>query len=610
MIKKSAIYLILIGLCLLVYANSLNNAFVSDDIPAILKNPQISQFFLFWLDPHSLFNSFSYLIAGYTPFIYHLISVIMHSINTILVFLFLRTFFNTKSSFLGACLFAVHPIHTEAVTWISGRSYVLLTFFILIAYLLYYRAMNIQSKDKQSHLLWYTIFLATFSYYIINHYTLFLLFPLLLILTDLTFGKWRKNWKWWLPVIAIVIARTILLKHATLDRIYFMKHVGGVPPVKNPIVYFIYSFYSHFRLLIWPIKLTLYHEPAIIPLALIHYWIFYLIPIILLLIFTFKKAKEIFFGLSIFIIFLAPTYSPIPIACPVAERYIYFPSIALSIAVAFIYESYASKFEKFKKHILAILIVIIFVYGIRTVVRNQDWKTPETFWRKAVEVSPNSTRVHTNLGLSYAEGGDISKAIEEYNKAIQINPNYSEAYNNRGFVYGQKGNLNQAISDYNKAIQINPNYSEAYNNRGFVYGQKGNLNQAISDYNKAIQINPNYSEAYNNRGITYQNQGNLNQALSDYNKAIQINSNLAEAYNNRGITYQNQGNLNQALSDYNKAIQINPNYSEAYNNRGVAYYMLKEYDKAWVDVHKAEGLGFVANPAFLNALKEASGRDK
>jgi protein O-mannosyl-transferase len=604
------IYMFLIAIvCFTVYANSLNNSFLDvDDIDAIVKNPQISQFSRFWFEPSMLLNSFSYLIAGYNPFIYHLVSVSVHCINTILVFLFLGLFFNTEVSFLASLLFAVHPIHTEAITWISGRGNAITAFFILVTYLLYHRATNPVLDGKKFRPLPYLLSLLSFSYLIVHGYSFFFLFPLFLILYDVTFAKWRKNWKWWFPFLAVVIIRLSLVQAQLLHRIAYTKHAINLPLTNNPAAHFVYSFFSHLWLLLWPAKLTLYHEPAIIPNTILNFNILYLLLIMLGLFLAYKKAKEVFWGLGIFIIFLAPTYSPVPVASAVAERYIYFPSIALSIFLAFLYEKYLTKFKPCRKYLLAAFILVIIAYGFRTVLRNEDWKTPEIFWRKTVAVSPDSISAHNGLGTIYSQEGNVKRALQEFNTAIQINPNFAEAYSNRGLIYSRQGDFNQALQDFSQAIQINPDYAEAYSNRGLIYSRQGDFNQALQDFNQAIQINPNFTEAYNNRGLIYLRRGELNQALQDFNQAIQINPRLAaQPYYNRGLIYFKRNELNQALQDFNQAIQINPDYAEAYNNRGIIYLSQKEYDKSREDVRKAEKLGYAVRPEITQELKQILG---
>ncbi len=613
MLSRKKFYLILIGLCLLAYSNSLNNAFISDDLPAILENPRISQISRSLLNPQGMLNSLAYLIAGFNPVPHHLISIILHALNTILVFIFLSLFFKTIPSFWGACIFAVHPIHTEAVTWISGRPYIITSLFILIGYFLYHKIALEVNSGKRINLKRYLLCLLIFSYYLVANLSFYFVFLPFLILADITFNRWQKTWRLWLPFLGVLILRVFLARNVLLERISFVAMEAGRQVTwSNPILNLAYSFFTHLGLLLWPAKLTLYHEPVIISSFVLRIEV---VSVFLLLaisiFFLFRRAKKLFFALGIFVLFLAPTYSPVWICSIVAERYLYFSSIALSMAIAFGYEKYILKKQgELNKCALVVLIFLIFAYGIRTVLRNQDWKTPGIFWRKAVDVSPESMHVHGELALIYFKEGDIKNAIKHYNKAIEVNPRYADAYYNRGLVYKSQGNLNQVLQDYNKAIEINPNRADTYYNRGNTYSSQGNFNQALQDYSKAIEINPNFTKAYNNRGNIYKSQGNFSQALEDYSKAIEINPELAELYNNRGLVYRNQGNLKQSLQDFNKAIEIKPDYAEAYISRAIVYFQMQEYNKSWEDAHKAESLGYKVNPDFLDKLKSVRAVDQ
>lgn len=218
--------------------------------------------------------------------------------------------------------------------------------------------------------------------------------------------------------------------------------------------------------------------------------------------------------------------------------------------------------------------------------------------------------IYTNIGSLYQSKNDIDKAITYFNQAVQINQNYAEAYYNRGNAYLDKGNSSEAIIDYNHALKINPNYAEAYNNRGNAYKDKGDYDQASADYNQALQIDPDYAQAYYNRGGIYDDKGKYNQAIADYSEALRINPNYAPIYYNRGVTYLKKGEIDQAILDFSHALQINPNLAMSYYNRSVAYFSKRDYDQAWQDLHKAENLGYQANPEFLNELRRASGREK
>ncbi|MGD8372790.1 MAG: tetratricopeptide repeat protein, partial [Syntrophobacterales bacterium] len=100
------------------------------------------------------------------------------------------------------------------------------------------------------------------------------------------------------------------------------------------------------------------------------------------------------------------------------------------------------------------------------------------------------------------------------------------------------------------------------------------------------------------------------QAIFDFTRAIEINPRYAEAYFNRAGAYVEKDQYDQAISDLTRVIELDPEDPEAYNNRAVAYYYQGEYDKAWEDVYRAQSLGFQVHPILLNALSEASGRQR
>jgi len=530
MLNNKHIYLILIILCLLVYSNSLNNAFVSDDIDSIrdvdyiVKNSLINQHLGTLLLPSTALNYLNYFIAGKdNPFVYHLTNILLHAIATILIFFFLRLFFRADSSLVASSLFAVHPIHAEAVTWISGRPYIMTAIFILIGYFLYNKAIEPANKDKKLILFlrpgagfkstFYWLCIIIFSYYLIFNFSFYFIFPVFLILSDITFKRWRRSWKLWIPFFAIVAFRLILAKGIILGRISSVAKEAGIAGSSwtNPSFNMAYSLFAHLGLLIWPAKLTLYHEPPVISIVALRIELIILFIVLPVLLFIFfKKAKALFLGLILFIIFLAPTYSPVMISWLLAERYIYFPSVALSIFAAFFYERYigprrnteekhvkkkvAEGIEKTeapqRKTALILFTAVIAAYGVRTVARNEDWKTPQSLWRQTVLVSPKSPRAHNNMADAYGKEGNIDAAIGELKKAIELNSGYADAYHNLGNIYNGQGNINEAVKYYKLAITFNPQLFESYFNLGVIYLNNGECGLAIGNFNKALQLRP------------------------------------------------------------------------------------------------------------------------
>lgn len=506
-LSRKEIYLLLVILCFLVYANSLNNEFVSDDIPAILNNPDISSPTKYLFYPHSFLNSLCYLATKFNPSLYHLISIIVHSVVTILVYRFLSLFFKPEASILGACLFAVHPIHTEAVTWISGRNYSITALFILMVFFLYYQATSGMKNGKRINFKKYLISLIPFSYYIFYNFSFYFLFPFLLILFDFTFNRWRKTWKWWLPFLGIASLKIIILRGAISDRaLSVAKEMGAPVAWANPIFNLTYSLFSHLRLLLWPAKLTLYHEPHVISLFALRLEMGFLIILGLGLFFIFRKAKEIFFGIGIFALFLVPTYSPVTISWLLAERYLYFPSVMLSIFLAFFYERYILNSKRFKRLGLAFCVLIIASYAVRTVARNEDWKTPQRFWRQTVIVSYNSPKAHINMGDVYSQEANTTGAIREFKKAIELKPDYADAYHNLATIYYRLGDIEEAIGLYKQAVSFNPQIFESHINLGVIYLNKKEYDLAGVHFRRATELRPDDVNAKAGLNLAIQKQ--------------------------------------------------------------------------------------------------------
>jgi tetratricopeptide (TPR) repeat protein len=118
------------------------------------------------------------------------------------------------------------------------------------------------------------------------------------------------------------------------------------------------------------------------------------------------------------------------------------------------------------------------------------------------------------------------------------------------------------------------------------------------------------AESYLNRGVVHEKKGRHEKAISNFDEAIKLNPRYAPAYYNRGISYGRKGRHDKAISDFTAAIEIGPTYARAYLNRASVYFLKGEYEKAWGDVNKLQNSGHQVPPEFLNALREASGRQE
>ncbi|MFC1594215.1 tetratricopeptide repeat protein [Candidatus Omnitrophota bacterium] len=558
MLNTKLVYLVLIVLCFAVYANTLQNQFIDvDDVPTIVKNPRIADVAYYCWNPPPLINSICFHIGRFNPFPYHVASVLLHCCATILVFVLLRLFFQKESSFVGAGLFAVHPIHTEAVAWISGKGHIFITIFVLAAYLLYYKASEQKNRSKINRAQ-YSISVVIFAYFMINNFSFCSLLPLLLIFSDVIFKRCRQNWKLWLPFIAITAIRLFWARGAFYARVVRdTADIAGLESVVNPIYYFLYSFISYLWLLIWPAKLTLYHEPNIF-----HAWILWSAAFVVVLAaccvpFLFKRAKSVLLGLVTFTLFLAPTYTPLPLASLVAERYVYLPSIFISILFAFLYQRLSRKPNGARRGLVIFLCLSLFVsYAVRTVVRNADWKNDTTLWKATIAVSPMSPRAHSNMGVAYFHDGKLKQAIKELEKAIELHPNYYAAYNNLGALYKKIGRTDLALPLFQMATQKGATRAEAYYNLGVAHGEFKQTEQAIEAYRKAIELNPDYVNAHNNLALSYEVFQRYDEAQQHYRRAIEIDPSHSKAYMNLGHVCIILGEKEEAQKNLLKAKEL------------------------------------------------------
>ncbi|MFC1703822.1 tetratricopeptide repeat protein [Candidatus Omnitrophota bacterium] len=567
MLERRYIYLILIGLCVLVYANSLRGDFISDDLTSILRNPRMAQPLSYWHSPHDFLNSLCYNIAGLNTLPYHICSIIFHAVASILAFIFLRLFFRELPSLFGAALFAVHPIHTEAVSWISGRTYVITAVFVFTTYLLYYRATESKTLNRRLYLL----SLLIFAYYINKQYSFYAFFPFMVILSDIVFARIQKNWKLWLPFLAILALRLIMAREAIQARLDMMIfETAGVGQDRSVFIYFMYSFFVHLWLFLWPAKLRLYHGSVIMYHWSMWFGFVALSGIAGFLPVLFKKAKGVFFGLGIFALFLAPTYSPFLIAHLVAERYAYLPSIFFSILVSFLYEKYCLHFSGEKRvWVMLLSFVILASFAVRTVARNEDWKSNERFWKVELAVSPRSPDAHNNIAVMYLQEQNVVRAMREFQKAIELNSNYYNAYNNLGLTYRDVGRKEEAITMLEKAIAINPRRPKAHYNLGLIYKDIWHVEAALGSFDKAIASDPRY----------------------------------IKAYDQRAALYARTGKISEALADYSKIIEIDPGFSSAHFHLARLYAKIGEYQRATKHYNKAAALGYAVDPEFLRQLE-------
>lgn len=569
----------------LAYVNSLNNGFVWDDDSQVLNNPFIKNLHfipeIFSRDAwgggaHPLSNYYrplmniifmlDYHLFGFRAWGFHLVNILINALVAILIFLLIRRLFEESGpsgsnlyllpSFIAALLFAVHPIHTEAVTWISGVPEISFALFYLLA--LYFFILGNKDPGFNSFKL---ISVVSFFVSALCKETALTL-PLVLLGYDSAFGQPFKNmpgcFRKYMPYLGAAAIYFILRFRALGGLVPHARRLGF-----NAYQYVLTAFFlfgQYVEKLITPLNLRIFYvfHPVTSIFAVRGFLSMLIVFIFLFLdIVAWKKNKMVFFGLFFFSATLLPVlYIPGLGNSVFAERYLYLPSFGGALLVAAVLAWSRTILPKTGTALTVISTLLLASYSLMTISRNTVWKDEVTLYSDTMKKTPEASLIGNDLGILYMEKGQDEKALELFNKAIVFNPSFSEVYYNRSIVLMRKGQMDEALTDLNKAIALNPAYTDAYHNRGIVFMYKGQMDGALNDLDKAIALNPAYAEAYLDRGIVFSQKRQMDLALKDFNTSISLGPANAMAYYDRGTFYLGKGDIKPALADMGKACSL------------------------------------------------------
>jgi tetratricopeptide (TPR) repeat protein len=512
-------------LVLAVYLNSLGNDFVSDDIGAIKENPIINQINYFWtapyfaISPRSLSIFLIHKIFGLAPFFYRLANVLSHLGVVFTAYFLTGFFFAPPIPLITAGLFAVHPILTESITWISGGPYSLYSLFLLVSFLLYLAIKGNGSSVK--------FYFLSLLFFLLSLFTSekAIVFPLILIFFEISSGKTTLVWKKLAPFLLLsfswgafyFLSGRIGARVSSLTTQFYQES-----KIYNPLIQIPIAVTSYLELIFWPKNLTLYHSEMSFTQTqfVIRFMIF--ISFISFILISFFKNRRLFFWFSFFLISLLPTLTPFGISWIVAERYVYLGSIGIFVVIAIAIQRLGQILTKDTKTSFLIFIPILLLFSIRTIIRNNDWKNQDTLWLATAKTSPSSPQNHNNLGDYYGRQGDFQRSIEEFKIAIQLNPRYADAYHNLANTYAQIGEVNKAIENYYKAIEFGPHLWQSHQNLAAIYFSQEKFGLVKEELEKALQINPQNPNLYVSLAVVYFKLADLPNAQNSLKTALQL----------------------------------------------------------------------------------------
>jgi len=478
-------------------------------------------------------------LSGTSPLGYHLINLLLHLLNTFLVFLFIYMLPGRKivAATVVALLFGIHPMHVESVAWVSERKDVLYTFFFLgslVSYLYYLKRNN----DLKCYL--FALFLFTCS---LLSKAMAAPLPLILILID-----YMNNRKWNVKVLlekvpfflfsigfGILAMKIQADSNATSSDLFslssrFLHGCYGfiVYIVKILVPSGLSAFYPYPYPLVnsaWVLNRT----PVILFVTLILTFILWILIIILI----FKRGerlKTFIFGFLFYTATVVLVLQFIPVGRAImADRYSYLASIGIFILIGFFADRIYSQ-KKYRSVVVACCLVYSGVLAVMTFERAKVWKNDETLWSDVMKKYPDDNRILlaiANRANYYYLEKRMPEALHDYLVAASINPNDDVVLEKVGRIYGKEmNNLDSALFYFNKAYEKNHKNYDVLTDLGIVLGMRGDLRNSLEYSLQALQINANDPALLYNIGITYQNLGEPENAKGFLEKSANINATL------------------------------------------------------------------------------------
>jgi tetratricopeptide (TPR) repeat protein len=587
--KKYTIFLVLLFVVVLVYGNSLSGRFIWDDRVLIVDNPLIrdhrnfQQVFRSELHPQTHTNYYrplqtisfktDYALYKLRPFGYHLTNLLLHLLAGIFLFLFLQDI--TQKNFLpfaASLLFLVHPIQTEAVSYISGRADLLVALFSLVSMFCYTKARLPDRHRDPFCLLFYMTSMVFAVLALLSKETAIVLPLMILGVTLFMLKDKRKTLERVGPFFGIVLAYGFL-------RMTFLNFAAGDPFLtKKGFAVFDINLVS--RTLSFLKTLVLYLGALFIPINLhmerlvpfekiyIFHWLglgsclaLFLFSIVLARSDRQKRNLLIFSAYWFFIWLLPQSSFVFPQVA--ADHFLYLPSIGVFLTLALGIDMLDNQYKK-----SLTLFLLFIIYGTSTVFYNTQWRQELPFFLRTARLSPYSFRAHDSLALLYLKTHETEKAIHEYK--LIIDPYGNAADQEDLEVFARQAWQEPTFWGRRELVSL------AFYNLGVIFNEEQKEGDAIQAYGYALKINPQLKTAYNNLGLIYEKRGMPAQAEESYKKAIGLDNQYAQAYNNLAELYAKKGDLKKAIFLWKKALEIKPDYEIASQNIALAEELIKK----------------------------------
>ena len=505
-------------------------------------------------------------LFGLRPGAHHLTNVLLHTANSLLLFVLLRGMSGALwPSAAVASFFALHPLHVESVAWVSERKDVLSTLFWMLTLLAYWR------YTRQPSLRRYLPVLVLLALGLMAKPMLVTL-PLVMLLLDVwPLGRLplaapegrdtprversarrqdvrpggdprarkarrsealpRARRAAWPPGLRLVLEKVPFVALAAASSVVtfvVQLHGGAVAPVDtlpfeargaNALV----SYAAYLGKMIYPAGLVIFYPRVPLPAWQVAAAGLALVAGSLLVIRLAPRRPWLLVGWLWYVVTLLPVIGLVQVGdLAMADRYTYVPLIGPFIMLAWTAAEIVRRRPAWRSMVAASVGVLLAGCAAGTGLQLRYWRSSMTLFEHAVEVIPDNYVAHLSLGNALAEQGRLDDAIAHYSAALRVKPDLAKAHGNLGVILARQGKLEEAVAQYAEALRLNPDLPETHNNLGAALAERGRIEEAIAHYDRALRLKPDYPDAHTNLGMALAAQGKIDLAIAHYAEALRL----------------------------------------------------------------------------------------
>ncbi len=576
---------------LLAFANGLTGPLVLDDYYTITYNPTIRQVWPpgpMWAPPAksgvggrpvaNVSYAVSYAISGVRPVGHHAVSVGVHLIAAWLMFSVLKRVLELPGlrgrfgrdagvlAGLGALLWAVHPLQTQVVTYVSQRTESLMAMFYLATLYGFLRCAD-EGADAGRRKAWGWFAVGACALGMGSKETM-VTAPVMVLVLDRclvagTFTEaWRKRWGLYAGLAATWFILAWLMVGLRERDVGF----GVGASVWDYALTQCKSLVLYVKLTFWPHPLVFDRGPVYVrTLAEAAPWALGLGVLLTGTVYALRRWPLAGLAAAWFFIVLAPTSSVVPVAQqPIAENR---PHLALAGVVVLVV---LGLYARLGRTALAVGGLIAAALVVGTWQRNRVFTDDVELWRETAARAPLNARAHHNLAAALQTHGRSAEAVEAYKATLAIDPEHDMAHMNLADSLCVLGRDAEAIEHYRHGLRKNPAQAKAQANLAVALHRTGQTAEAIGAFEYSLKLDPASVEVYYNYGTALLQAGRPADASETFRKALKLAPNQANVMNGLGLALQTTGAIPEAMAQFERAIALVPDYPDPHANLGIA----------------------------------------